>query len=371
MDLAARNDRSASPGGALQPDSEGTRAPERGATYWASDFSQRIYPAHKIAAVVNTLGHAGVQATALLSGTGLRADRLKSAATRISYAQMVTVFRNALRLSPDPAFALHAGQAMRVTSYGMYGYALMSSASHAAAQDFAVKYHRVMGPVAYMGLSFDGPNVVFTYDPILARDPRDALYRACVEFVFASHLTLNRDQYGPSFKFARVRVVYPAPGHARAYRRFFGCTIEYQQPRNEIAFEAAWQADPVSRFDPITNAMARDMCEQVFEKLERVEGIASRVRRHLIEHPGRFPGIEAMATELSMSPRMLYRRLAAEQTSYRQLLGDVRMSLAIEYLRKTSMTNEEIAARLGYSDAANFRHAFTRLLGKRPSDYRG
>jgi AraC-like DNA-binding protein len=34
------------------------------------------------------------------------------------------------------------------------------------------------------------------------------------------------------------------------------------------------------------------------------------------------------------------------------------------------MTNEEIAAQLGYSDAANFRHAFIRWTGKRPSDYR-
>jgi AraC-like DNA-binding protein len=46
------------------------------------------------------------------------------------------------------------------------------------------------------------------------------------------------------------------------------------------------------------------------------------------------------------------------------------MRLAIEYLRKTSMTSEEIASRLGYSDAANFRHAFIRWTGKSPSDFR-
>ena len=34
------------------------------------------------------------------------------------------------------------------------------------------------------------------------------------------------------------------------------------------------------------------------------------------------------------------------------------------------MTNEEIAGRLGYSDAANFRHAFIRWTGKSPSDFR-
>ena len=46
------------------------------------------------------------------------------------------------------------------------------------------------------------------------------------------------------------------------------------------------------------------------------------------------------------------------------------MRLAIEYLRKTDMTTEEIGTRLGYSDAANFRHAFTRWTRKLPSDFR-
>jgi AraC-like DNA-binding protein len=46
------------------------------------------------------------------------------------------------------------------------------------------------------------------------------------------------------------------------------------------------------------------------------------------------------------------------------------MKLAIEYLRNTEMTNEEIAARLDYSDAANFRHAFARWTRKSPSAFR-
>jgi AraC-like DNA-binding protein len=71
-----------------------------------------------------------------------------------------------------------------------------------------------------------------------------------------------------------------------------------------------------------------------------------------------------------MYTRALRRKLEAEGTSYRELLAEVRMRLAIEYLRKTSMTSEEIASRLGYSDAANFRHAFIRWTGKSPSDFR-
>jgi AraC-like DNA-binding protein len=51
-------------------------------------------------------------------------------------------------------------------------------------------------------------------------------------------------------------------------------------------------------------------------------------------------------------------------------VAEVRMRLAIEYLRHTDMTNEEIASRLGYSEATNFRHAFVRWTKRNPTDYR-
>ena len=122
--------------------------------------------------------------------------------------------------------------------------------------------------------------------------------------------------------------------------------------------------------DPITNAMAREMCEKSLAEVNQAEGVAADIRRILVEHPGRFPSIEAMADELKLNPRTLRRKLDSEETSYREILAEVRMRLAIGYLRETGMTNEEIASRLGYSDAANFRHAFVRWTGKNPSDFR-
>jgi len=116
--------------------------------------------------------------------------------------------------------------------------------------------------------------------------------------------------------------------------------------------------------------MAREMCEQVLAEVNRGGGAAAEVRRRLIERPGHYPNIELIAEELSIHPRALRRRLEAEGTSYRDILAEVRRCLAMEYLRKTHMTNEEIASRLGYSDATNFRHAFLRWTGKSPSDLR-
>ena len=54
-----------------------------------------------------------------------------------------------------------------------------------------------------------------------------------------------------------------------------------------------------------------------------------------------------------------------------ELLREVRTQLAIAYLRNTSISLDDIAYRLGFSDAANFRHAFKRWTGNSPGTYRG
>ncbi|MFT3778049.1 MAG: AraC family transcriptional regulator [Ottowia sp.] len=321
--------------------------------------------------VLATLAEDGIPPGQALAGSGLDEAALANLATRVSYAQSIAVFRNALALARDPLVALKAGARMHVTAYGIWGYALLSSRTCADMLDFAVNYRGVIGPLAQMthDPSSDPPSCGFRV--LLTPDRRDPLYRFALEFTCAAHLTLGRDILGDAFRFSTVRMACPAPAHADAYTGFFGCQTLFDQPGNKIEFDAAWMNQPPSTQDPITHAMAREMCQQILLRLDQSGGTAARVRHALLEQmPWRFPNIDAMAEQLALEPRTLRRRLEAQGTSYRQVLAEVRCVLAVEYLQKTSMTTEEIASRLGYSDAANFRHAFVRWTGKSPQEYR-
>ena len=92
--------------------------------------------------------------------------------------------------------------------------------------------------------------------------------------------------------------------------------------------------------------------------------------QRLLATPGVFPDIETVAGELTITSRTLRRQLQAEGTTFRALLADVRCRLARDYLRTTGMSTEDVAAALGYSDAANFRHAFKRWTGEPPGRHR-
>ncbi len=336
------------------------------------DPELRLYGPQRIAAVVATLAEDGIAPAAALAGSGIDESALENAATRICYHQVATVFRNAARLATGPTTAFRAGTRMHLTAYGMYGYGLLSSPTHPDQVEFTLKYNRSMGPVAGpVAFSLQDGMAVYTYEVLLTPDPHDDLYRFALEFAYSAQLTMSRDLYGQGFGFAALHASCDAPAHAGVYPSLFGCPVEFGHRHDEVLIDPAWCGLPRRMPDPVTHAAVRDICQQILADRVHAGSTASLVRRTLVEQmPWRFPTIETMADALSLHPRTLRRRLESDGTTYRDLLSDVRCRLAIEYLRRTRMTTEEIASRLGYSDAANFRHAFAPWTGKTPHEYR-
>jgi len=332
-------------------------------------FEQRIYWPHSIAAIVAELGQQGIAPSAALEGTGLAASQLGDRATRTSYRQLEIVVRNAIRLSSDWTIALRAGLRMHVTAYWMYGYALLSSQTRADAARFVARYVRTIGPFCDVVFPNDDSKARVDLVPMHWPSASDDVHRFAVEFALAAHLVAHRDGMGPAFRFSGVMLDYPAPAHAGAYDEVFECPVLFDQPG--CGYKRTLEDGPIVFADHRTHAMALEVCEQLLADVDRAGSVASEVWRVLTERRAGYESIDDVAEELSMSSRALRRRLEGEGTTYRDLRAEARTRLAIEYLRSTRMTHEEIAQRVGYSDAANFRQAFLRRTGKNPSDFRG
>jgi AraC-like DNA-binding protein len=80
--------------------------------------------------------------------------------------------------------------------------------------------------------------------------------------------------------------------------------------------------------------------------------------------------MEEIAEDLHMSSRTLRRQLQQFDTSFQDLLTDVRKQRALTLLKTTDKPIDQIAAELGYSDPSNFGRAFRKWIGKSPSDWR-
>ena len=98
-----------------------------------------------------------------------------------------------------------------------------------------------------------------------------------------------------------------------------------------------------------------------------------------LSHPGDFVtpsllvwvgDLAPAADLLGTNGRTIQRTLFSLGTSYRELLDRVRFEEATTLLRDSRHHITEIAYHLGYTEPANFTHAFRRWTGHSPATYR-
>jgi AraC-like DNA-binding protein len=334
-----------------------------------SPYSQgvRFYPAHLVVFLLAQLARRGVPAQLALAGSGIGEAEMRVAATRFSVLQIMAVIRNAIRHAPG--VALQVGTCFNTSACGIFGFALLSSPSRKALLQTVLRYNRLIDPLTSLRYAGRDGWAVWEIEPSLACAPTDPLYRFVVELKMSCFKAMGRDLYGGDFELKSISVRFPAPPHADEYKDIFNCDISFNQERNEIVFrEITNKARPEA--DAITHAMMLELCEQALQKMTRNATAAGAVLMILLGCSGVFPNIDEVARELAVNARTLRRRLEAEGTSYSEILSRHRMQLALSYLRTSELNNNEIAARLGYSDATNFRRAFVSWAGAPPSHFR-
>jgi AraC-like DNA-binding protein len=122
--------------------------------------------------------------------------------------------------------------------------------------------------------------------------------------------------------------------------------------------------------NPVARDIFRRECDRLLSRDTHRGMVSERVQEVLLQSGTEFPTSMIVANQLHMSESTLQRRLAKEGYKFQQLLDQVRNKLAHEYLTGTQLTINEIAALLGFSDAANFRRSFKRWSNKTPTAVR-
>src|SRR5262245_64362297 len=178
---------------------------------------EKLYAPLKIATVVRVLSEAGYVADRVLSGTGLNSEELANPNTRTSIEQLLIVGRNAIRLCHAPGLGLAIGQRLHVTSYGMYGYALLCAGTLRQAFDIAMRYHPLATPVMRIQWKEDHEKaswLISNYEDMQLPNLTQGLYRFFLEMQFAIHATLIKDIMGSWCLPARALFVGPLPKNA-------------------------------------------------------------------------------------------------------------------------------------------------------------
>jgi AraC-like DNA-binding protein len=125
------------------------------------------------------------------------------------------------------------------------------------------------------------------------------------------------------------------------------------------------------RGDPALLGLLEHQARKALSGMPASETLQDRVRGRLaVGLPQGEVSVEAIARALAISPRTLQRRLSDEQTSFQQVLDDVRREAAELHLRGSVLSIAEISFILGYSESAAFHRAFRRWNRITPQAFR-
>lgn len=297
-----------------------------------------------VASIAVLVAHAeatGMSVRNALAGTGLSAHDLADPDCDVTADQELRVVRNLLRSGgPGTRSAVVLGRRYRLETFGIAGYALVSSRTLVDAMNFALRFLDLTFTFSIPHARIDDENVVIeAYADTLPSDVREFLVRRDLAAVEAVLRELFLESLPTKFDVSAARLTFPA-----SY-----LTAELPQ------------ASPAAR------ALAEELCAELASRRRDASGLAQQVRILLAQRIAFDPTAAGVARALALGERTLRRRLAVDGTSFQELLDEVRIALAAKLLGTGSLSVTEVAHRLGYAEAASFIHAHQRWHARPPT----
>lgn len=176
---------------------------------------------------------------------------------------------------------------------------------------------------------------------------------------------------GPLNELPNIGFIHDKPSYSAAYEEHLGTRLSFGGEYLTVEFPARYLALAIDNPEPVL----KDILEQQAEVLLQKESLSNsdfsnQVRielKHCI-HESRMT-LELLSLRMHMSSRTLHRRLQALGINFNQLLKDIRIEMALEYLDEGKLSLTNISELLGYTEQSAFSRAFKHWTGKTPKQY--
>ncbi len=265
---------------------------------------------------------------------------------------------------------LRFGSSFGVPDYGILGYAMLSCRDLGQCLRTFRNLNDLFSNLAELERKFvwrEG-EVAYQCTAHLHDDDiaRFELETALAQFTVLRSLLAEPEQ----FQFQRVCFSFAEPARTADYHRLFRCSIFFNQPVTEVVVPETMLEESFALANKEARAACQRQCEGLLRGMESAGMVSERVRQFVLQVPGNIPDLDQVARQLNLSSRTLRRKLAQENTTYHEIVKNVREHLARRYLSDTALEIKEISYLLGYSEVANFQRAFKKWVGQAPGQYR-
>lgn len=309
----------------------------------------------------------GVDFAPALEKLGVPTGKTMKPGARLSRSTMEAVWHEAEEQSGSSAIGLVVGQHVEPRDYYVLGQTWLAATSLRDAFERLIRYQAVLtNAISEISLDRDGNN----YSIRAAYPDRERMPLAHGRDLNMSALIkMCSIVAGVPVRPEKVELVAAADWHPDAYAELFGCPIRYGCDADMLWFSASIvDAELPGAIPDMLDATDRIVTSYI-ESFDKGQ-MATQVRTLLIRMlPSGEVDQEVIAAKLFRSTSTLQRQLAAEGTTYRQVVAETRESLAREFLRSGKYSAAEVAFMLGFADQSVFSRAFRRWTGTSPVEY--
>lgn len=305
----------------------------------------------------------------LLQFSQLSAEQFMQDDTLLSSRQLIQILQNSLSLSKTPDFYLNLGKRLTPTTHGLMGFLVNNSPNLLMALNAFKTFLPTRISFAHVSLEFTADTVICSLDftiPISSAVNR-MLNEVCVVVLYeCAEFIIGRPLHE-----ARAYFSHAEPDYKHLYKHYLPSPFSFSadQIQVEIPLSVCEIANASSNHENYLLAMRQ--CEILLQELTPTqENIVFKIQKMMLSQPFNELNEEKIAAALFINKRTLARKLAQDQTSFRQLSDEIKSRQAAHYLCKTELSVEAIASILNYHDSANFRRAFKRWFNMTPSEYR-
>jgi AraC-like DNA-binding protein len=289
---------------------------------------------------------------------------------RVPYRRVAALWEALPAAHGDDAFGLRFAQRVEVGALGVLGYFARCAATLGAAFERVARYHRLLKDPSELSISVSALEVRVVEMPPPGEGPYP---RHLAEAILAAYVVLARQWTGAPIAARAATFQHARPGGGRAHREVLGCEPIFGAAENALVLAGSVARLPLVTADAALGGYLEAAVSSALAALPAGDALLADVSRAIVaELPDGYPAIDRVARRLAVSSRSLQRRLKERSTRYQDVVDQVRHEAAVRLLGDASLSVEEVAFLLGFSDASGFHRAFRRWTGRAPrrSDHR-
>lgn len=312
----------------------------------------------------------GIDGQKIFDAGGIQAEDLENPTAYIPIKNFNKVWETVVELTSDPYYGLRCGDYFETNYGGPLAYLVESCADMREAIDQYLQFQSISGDFFEDKVRLTKQEAIVSYHPKVAWEAQSPTAVQCF-------------LYGHFMIFLKVwsacinQKIYPKRVHLRAKRptdvsilqEYFGAQLFFEQAEDALFFDLNLLDIPFIGHHPILKSTLQQHLKEALWQAENGQGFTEKIKYYLLESQVQgFKSISETAQYLQVSSRTLQRKLQAENTTFQQILDEVKLDMAKIYL-KNGLSVKETAYKLFYTETTAFSKFFKKRMGWSPRQY--